>query len=356
MPLNTSGPIAIGGSVVGQSINLEIGRISVSSSNLNETALRSLAGKAAGLIGLSNFYGKSGGSIHAYFCGGRTSSLNTTCVAEIDGINFTTNAAINPTAALSAARAGVAGASAQGANIGHIGGGVNTSSVYVTTIDQFLFSAQICTVVSDTLSAARWSTAAFSNGISKSYWTGGYNGVSYFNEIDGVTTAGTAFNPAATLAVARSGLTSAASSTVGYAMGGDASGTSQSEIDGLIFSSETATNPSATLTVARSDPYGLNSQTKGYAISGIASGTVQTEIDGIQFSTETSINPSAVIATGVFGHAGASHYDWGYTSGGRTIPTAAYNTVNKFFYPTETMTVMAATLATARAGLGGIAG
>lgn len=59
MPLNTSGAIAIGGSTSGQSINLELGRSATTSSNLNETALRTLAGIASGQIALNNFYGKS---------------------------------------------------------------------------------------------------------------------------------------------------------------------------------------------------------------------------------------------------------------------------------------------------------
>ncbi|MDE2000806.1 MAG: hypothetical protein KGI52_17975 [Burkholderiales bacterium] len=59
MPLNSSGPISIGGSTVGQSINLELGRAAGASSNLNETALRNLAVVASGAISLSNFYGKS---------------------------------------------------------------------------------------------------------------------------------------------------------------------------------------------------------------------------------------------------------------------------------------------------------
>lgn len=59
MPLNSSGPISIGGSTTGQSINLELGRSATAQSNLNETALRTLAGVPSGAISLSNFYGKS---------------------------------------------------------------------------------------------------------------------------------------------------------------------------------------------------------------------------------------------------------------------------------------------------------
>jgi len=59
MPLNPSGQISIGGSTVGQSINLELGRAATATSSLNESALRTLAGVPSGAISLSNFYGKS---------------------------------------------------------------------------------------------------------------------------------------------------------------------------------------------------------------------------------------------------------------------------------------------------------
>ena len=59
MPLNGSGPISIGGSTAGQSINLELGRAAGATSSLDETSLRSLAGVASGTISLSSFYGKS---------------------------------------------------------------------------------------------------------------------------------------------------------------------------------------------------------------------------------------------------------------------------------------------------------
>lgn len=59
MPLNSSGPISIGGTTVGQSINLELGRTATASSNLNETNLRNLAIKSSGAISLNDFRGKA---------------------------------------------------------------------------------------------------------------------------------------------------------------------------------------------------------------------------------------------------------------------------------------------------------
>ena len=59
MTLNASGQISIGGSTSGQSINLELGRASTAASNLNESALRTLAAVPTGAIDLQDFYGKS---------------------------------------------------------------------------------------------------------------------------------------------------------------------------------------------------------------------------------------------------------------------------------------------------------
>lgn len=61
MPLVTSGEISIGGSVANRSINLELSRAAGATSNLNETALRTLAGipTNGSTISLASFYGKS---------------------------------------------------------------------------------------------------------------------------------------------------------------------------------------------------------------------------------------------------------------------------------------------------------
>lgn len=59
MPLNTSGPISLGGSTTGQSVNLELGRSATASVSLGETEVRDLAGVSSGAISLSNLYGAS---------------------------------------------------------------------------------------------------------------------------------------------------------------------------------------------------------------------------------------------------------------------------------------------------------
>ena len=60
MTLNTSGPISLGGSTTGQSINLELGRSATAQVSLNESAVRTLAGVPSGAIVMpTDFYGKS---------------------------------------------------------------------------------------------------------------------------------------------------------------------------------------------------------------------------------------------------------------------------------------------------------
>ena len=61
MPLVTTGEISIGGTATNRSINVELGRAAGATSNLNETALRTLAGipTSGSTISLANFYDKS---------------------------------------------------------------------------------------------------------------------------------------------------------------------------------------------------------------------------------------------------------------------------------------------------------
>jgi hypothetical protein len=60
MALNATGPISLGGSTAGQSINLELSQSATAQVSLNDTNVRSLAGVASGAIVMpTNFYGKS---------------------------------------------------------------------------------------------------------------------------------------------------------------------------------------------------------------------------------------------------------------------------------------------------------
>jgi hypothetical protein len=60
MALNASGPISLGGSTTGESVNLELGKSATALVSMNDTDLRTLANVASGVITLpTDFYGKS---------------------------------------------------------------------------------------------------------------------------------------------------------------------------------------------------------------------------------------------------------------------------------------------------------
>ena len=63
MALNASGPISLGGSTAGQSVNLELGQSATSTISFNDTNVRTLTGTTAGtaLSMPSGFWGKTNG-------------------------------------------------------------------------------------------------------------------------------------------------------------------------------------------------------------------------------------------------------------------------------------------------------
>ena len=92
MALATSGSISIGGSTVGRSINLELGRGASATSSLGESALRSLAKDTSGAISMSTFWGKSNSlDIQTVTVGYAASSLYTTGGYGVFSTSFTAN-------------------------------------------------------------------------------------------------------------------------------------------------------------------------------------------------------------------------------------------------------------------------
>lgn len=85
MTLNASGPISLGGSTAGQSVNLELGNSATATASINSTPFRTLANVPSGAIALSNFYGKSNATSWVLYLGqGQTglsvsASIGTVC-------------------------------------------------------------------------------------------------------------------------------------------------------------------------------------------------------------------------------------------------------------------------------------
>lgn len=86
MTLNASGPISLGGSTVGQSINLELGNSATALASINSTPFRTLAGVPSGAIALNNFYGKSNASSWVLYLG--QGQPNLTVSASIGTVCF----------------------------------------------------------------------------------------------------------------------------------------------------------------------------------------------------------------------------------------------------------------------------
>lgn len=88
MTLNASGPISLGGSTVGQSVNLELGQSATAVASINATNFRTLAGVASGQISLSNFYGKSSATGYIIY-------LNTTYTNSTSDVNWSAGWQVN---------------------------------------------------------------------------------------------------------------------------------------------------------------------------------------------------------------------------------------------------------------------
>lgn len=143
-----------------------------------------------------------------YFAGGWTGAWSVT--AEITGIEFATEATINPAANLSVKQ--VDGAGVNSASRGYIGGSLT--------------------------------------------WPG--SGVT--NEIVGILFATeAAINPAAALSVPRAYQAGVNSASRGYFCGGWSGSVRSSEIDGIEFATESAINPAAALGEARAEEAGVQS-------------------------------------------------------------------------------------------------
>lgn len=243
-----------------------------------------------------------------YTAGGRPT--NTDRIVLIDGLTFATETTTLPSAALSVARSGLAGTNST--TRGYFAGGSPAGAINtpVTEIDGVQFSSDTAINPTSTLSIGRYNVAGM-NSFAKGFYAGGSDATTYSSVIDILvfsTEAATA--AAASLTPARLGAAGVNSSVRGYFGGGYGTVIGHpatfASIDSIHFDTEAFVNTSATLATARYVAAGVNSLIVGYFVGGydIAVSSVVTEIDGILFSTEASYNPSATISPGRQGSSG----------------------------------------------------
>jgi hypothetical protein len=194
-------------------------------------------------------------STRGYFAGGMI--VNSPYMTnEIDGLVFSSESAINPAATLAVVRYWLTGVSSS--TRGYFGGGSvrpEFSGISNTAeIDGIDFGTEAAINPTASLVSPRaWLTGV--NSSTRGYFAGGGHDMNYnpLTEIDGIVFATeTTINPAAALTIARHELAGVNSSTRGYFAGGNITtartyAVSSNEIDGIQFDTEAAINPAATL-------------------------------------------------------------------------------------------------------------
>jgi hypothetical protein len=89
MTMVSSGPISLGGTAttsgLNQSVNVELGRSGTASINMNESAVRTLAGVPSGAITMNNFYGKA--NQFSFTVSANTTNFNLRSAAVSSGWN-----------------------------------------------------------------------------------------------------------------------------------------------------------------------------------------------------------------------------------------------------------------------------
>jgi hypothetical protein len=230
-------------------------------------------------------------STRGYFAGGSTCCFYTAS-AEVDGIQFSNEAAINPANGLSGADQRVAQATVNSTTRGYTSGYASTG---VDVIKGWQFSTETAFTFNRSVTVAKYQSAGVSSS-TNGYFAGGFNtndfrrSSEFRKEITAINFSNETYSTLSQLLpVSFTFHTGVNSTTKGYFAGGGAG----TVFTSLNFSNDTNASTSASLVSARSQPSGTNSFTRGYTSGG---GQWSNEIDGIQFSDETSINPSATLA------------------------------------------------------------
>jgi hypothetical protein len=318
----------------------------------------------SGTISILNFYGTQSVILKGYWGGGTTTTNATVVSAEIDGIQFSNETAINPSATLVIARHSLGAVNSS--TKGYFVGGLTSISTYpfyniaANEIDGILFSNESSINPSSTLPRITRGVHGSLNSSTKGYVATDSTYPSTI--VDGLTFSTETTTTTAVNLSARVSTAGVNSSTKGYWGGGrrDATPEHVTEIDGILFSNETYINPSAGLAVGRYHLGGVNSTTRGYFAGGVQRRTSAAsqaaaagEIDGIQFDTEAAINPAATLPVPRYYLHGTNSTTRGYFAGGQ-LSTSILNEIDGIRFDTEAAINPAATLAVARRSLAGM--
>jgi hypothetical protein len=173
---------------------------------------------------------------------------------QISAITFSTEtyATLGAVAALTLTLSGAANSQDRG----YWAGGTQNNAPLSAEIQGLIFSTESAINPAASLVQGRGSPRAV-NSTTRGYFGGGG---SYFNQIDGIIFASeTTIDPAAGLVQGRGSPTPINSATRGYFAGGTIGPENSSQIDGIQFSTETTIDPATGLTNGRQQgPFGVN--------------------------------------------------------------------------------------------------
>lgn len=252
--------------------------------------------------------GSSSSSAKGYFGGGSFADLNGH--TNIDGMVFKTEAAFNPSATLATARWALAGVSSPLTGKGYFAGGIIGFSATSTQIDGIQYSNDAAINPAAALSQPRFELASVNSELN-GYFAGGKDG-GPLSEIDGFKFSNeTAINPSATLSSPTVALAGCSSPTRGYWAGGATNifavgAVFHNKYDGIIFATEVATTPGLVLTRLKMLLTGVSGIRKGYWGGGQnKSGSIyHDDIDSFVYSSEIAENISASLPNGNTAHMG----------------------------------------------------
>jgi hypothetical protein len=336
MTLNASGPLSIGGTTTGQSINLELGLAQNATSGLGDTNFRTLAGVATGAISMSNFYGKSNIVLKGYWPGGFTNSSTTT--TTIQSINFSSEAMV----AVSATTGDSAGSwsSVFNSTNCYFAGGQDNSGGNFNTWRKFVFSNEVRTTLAATESQYT-QPGAVSNQVTYGYLLSGQGPY-------GPDTGRARFTFSSETSLTQSGTFNAwgfgnecvSTSTTGY------SRPTTGPVATMTFSTETMGTISATLAASVTDAAGASSSTVGYSFAGWTT-VIISATAAWTFSTGAAKTVSAVVSTARHDLGSPQSSTKAYIGGGIIFGGSMSSVINGFLFSTETMATQSATMSPA---------
>jgi hypothetical protein len=278
MALNSSGQLSLGGSTVGESVNLELSKAATALISLNDTDLRTLFGVSSGQISMNTGYGKSTGPTKSTIGPNSTWLFATDTIGTIGTIQTASSYINGPSASYYVTTI------AQPATLGKFTWATETQGTASLEVVGGLPDG-----VENKISTGRVSSKTMG------YWAGGssgpVSGVPYIDVLNFATETSIAnYNQLIQSRSQVAGLGAAEYGRGYFCTGrGEPSNITFSEVDGIIFASNTMINPSIGAFVQSRFPgCRWSSATRGY----FAGGLNLNQIDGIQYSTETNIDPS----------------------------------------------------------------